>query len=124
MADMDNSVEGGGEGQQPGKRGAPQTFAHKLYSILQIPTPIVGWSSSGEHADEFDGGCLQHVGADLVGIAYPRSRSDVAKTRTRWNLSPLGPLVLPQHTYKRGLWLVYLVAYISLLRTVMTLYDS
>lgn len=34
--------------RKKGKRGAPQTFASKLFSILQGGTPIVGWSTEGE----------------------------------------------------------------------------
>lgn len=34
--------------RKKGKRGAPQTFASKLFGILQGGTPIVGWSVEGE----------------------------------------------------------------------------
>lgn len=34
--------------RKKGKRGAPQTFASKLFSILQGGTPIVGWSTEGD----------------------------------------------------------------------------
>lgn len=37
----------GGGGHKRGKRGAPQTFAWKLFSILDGGTPIVAWSAEG-----------------------------------------------------------------------------
>lgn len=37
-----------GHTHKKGKRGAPQTFARKLFNILHEGTPIVGWSEGGK----------------------------------------------------------------------------
>ncbi|CAM9433440.1 unnamed protein product, partial [Discosporangium mesarthrocarpum] len=34
--------------QRFGKRGAPQTFARKLYNILLEDSPIIGWNEKGD----------------------------------------------------------------------------
>lgn len=49
----DEAVKQANPGRQhKGKRGAPQTFAWKLFSILDAGTDIVGWSESGECSED------------------------------------------------------------------------
>lgn len=47
--EMARQSRNGVNGHKRGKRGAPQTFAWKLYSILDSESPIVGWSPAGMH---------------------------------------------------------------------------
>lgn len=48
--EMARQSRNGVNGHKRGKRGAPQTFAWKLYSILDSESPIVGWSPAGVRA--------------------------------------------------------------------------